>query len=306
MHLAQAILRGEERAGARLMRDLDDRIPGATEVLKELYPSTGRARIIGLTGAPGCGKSTLVDALISLYRRQDRRVGVVAVDPSSPFSGGALLGDRIRMQRHAVDQGVFIRSLASRGQLGGLSRSSDEIISVMDAMGYDPVLVETVGVGQAEVDIVGAAHLSVVVVSPGLGDSIQAMKAGILEIADVLCLNKADLEAADRAARDLQQMVALRGPEWPRPAIVRTVANRALGVAELLEELERRLDRRDEEAWRQRLLARARRQLQDLVRELATRLALEAIGSDLEALAAAVARRELDPYSAVEGLLAEP
>src|SRR5438552_2340896 len=180
------------------MRDLDDRIPGSVDTLKKLYPHTGGAYVIGVTGNPGAGKSTVVDGLISEYRKAGQRVGVVAVDPTSPFSGGAILGDRIRMQRHATDEGVFIRSLATRGHLGGLSRSTGEVVHVLDAMGHDVVIIETVGVGQDEVDVVTQAETSVVITVPGMGDEVQAIKAGILEIADVLVVNKADREGADR------------------------------------------------------------------------------------------------------------
>ena len=207
------------------MRDLDDARPGAVEVMKRLYPHTGRAFVLGITGNPGAGKSTVVDALIDHYRKQGKRVGVVAVDPTSPFSGGAILGDRIRMQRHATDDGVFIRSLATRGHLGGLSRSTSDVVAVLDAMGYDVVIVETVGVGQDEVDVVSQAETAVVVTVPGLGDEIQAIKAGILEIADVLVVNKADREGADRTVRDLTAHARAARPHEAEPVeIVRTVA----------------------------------------------------------------------------------
>src|SRR6516225_1812623 len=221
------------RTAARLMRDLDDRIPGAIERLKALYPQTGRAFIIGITGNPGAGKSTVVDGLIDFYRKAGKRVGVVAVDPSSPFSGGAILGDRIRMQRHATDEGVFIRSLATRGHLGGLSRSTSDVVAVLDAMGFDVVIVETVGVGQDEVDVVSQAETAVVVTVPGLGDEIQAIKAGILEIADVLVVNKADREGADRTVRDLVGMLELRPHDATPVEIVRTVATTGKGIDEL-------------------------------------------------------------------------
>ena len=208
---AELVRKADLRTSARLMRDLDDLRPGAVEVMKHLYPHTGRAFMLGITGNPGAGKSTVVDALIHHYRQLGKRVGVVAVDPTSPFSGGAILGDRIRMQRHATDEGVFIRSLATRGHLGGLSRSTGEVAAVLDAMGYDLVIIETVGVGQDEIDVVSQCECAVVVTVPGMGDEIQAIKAGILEIADVLVVNKADREGADRAIRDLISMLELRG-----------------------------------------------------------------------------------------------
>ena len=194
--LAARVLAGDLRAAARLMRDFDDGIAGAREALAALYGHTGAAFVVGVTGAPGVGKSTLVDALVTVYRATGARVGVVAVDPSSPFSGGALLGDRVRMQRHATDDGVFIRSLATRGQLGGLSRSTSAAVAVLDA-GFPMILVETVGVGQAEIDVARMADAVVVVTAPGLGDGVQALKAGLLEVADVLVVNKGDREGAD-------------------------------------------------------------------------------------------------------------
>ena len=244
--LADSVRNGDLRLLARLIRDLDDRQDLARAVLKELWPHTGRAFILGVTGNPGAGKSTVVDCLIGHYRKAGLRVGVVAIDPSSPFSGGAILGDRIRMQRHALDSGVFIRSLASRGHLGGLSRSTGEIVAVLDAAGFDVVLVETVGVGQGEVDVVAQADTKVVVTVPGLGDEVQALKAGILEIADVLVVNKADREGADRTVRDLLVMLDLRPhggsatPEAPsgEVEIVRTVALRNEGIADLAAAIE--------------------------------------------------------------------
>ena len=223
------ILAGDVRAGARLMRDVDDRRPAALGALKALHAHTGRAYVTGVTGNPGAGKSTVVDSLIAHYRAAGERVGVVAVDPTSPFTGGAILGDRIRMQRHALDDGVFIRSLATRGHLGGLSRSTFDVVAILDAMGYERILVETVGVGQDEVEVMRAAHTTVVVTVPGLGDDIQAIKAGLLEIADVLCVNKSDREGADRTVRDLMHMLDLR-PAGDRKAIeiVNTVATRGL------------------------------------------------------------------------------
>jgi LAO/AO transport system kinase len=303
--LVSHVLAGDQRAAARLMRDLDDRVPAAVECLRELYVHTGRARIIGITGNPGCGKSTLVDALVACYRKQGLKVAVVAVDPSSPFSGGAILGDRIRMQRHALDDGVFIRSLASRGHLGGLSRSTTDIVVVMDAMGSDVVLVETVGVGQAEVDIVEAAHVSVVVVVPGLGDEVQAIKAGILEIADILCVNKADREGAARTVHDLEMMLGLRPEQAARPPILSTVAVAGTGVPELCAELELQLDARDTAAWEARRLRRARREVAQILQERAAEEVRGRVGDRLEQLVEQVARRELDPYTLVDQLIAE-
>jgi LAO/AO transport system kinase len=300
--LVARVLAGEVRAGARVMRALDDQQPGAEDVLRALYASTGRAFVLGVTGNPGAGKSTVVDALIAHYRKEGRRVGVVAVDPSSPFSGGAILGDRIRMQRHATDPDVFIRSLATRGHLGGLSRSTGDVVSVLDAMGYDVVIVETVGVGQDEVDVVSQADTCVVVTVPGLGDEIQAIKAGILEIADVLCVNKADREGADRTVRDLTGMLELRGHELAPVEIVRTVATSGKGIDELANAVERHRERdggKDRAARRQR---RARATVREIVLDrVRARLdeALDEVATRLEA----VAERKADPYTVAAELL---
>mgnify|MGYP001398411101 FL=1 len=212
--LASRILKGDRRAVARLIRDIDDRMPSAREELKALYPHTGNAHIIGLTGAPGSGKSSLTDQLIAAFRQRGQTVGVLAVDPSSPFTGGAILGDRIRMQQHTLDKGVFIRSMATRGHLGGLTRSTRDAARVLDAFGVDIILIETVGVGQDEVDIVKQADTTLVIAVPGLGDEVQAIKAGVLEIGDIFVVNKSDLPGARKAKRDLEMMLDLR----PRPA----------------------------------------------------------------------------------------
>jgi LAO/AO transport system kinase len=234
---AQKILDGDVRAAARLMRWVDDGRQDAAELLAELFPHTGKARIVGLTGSPGAGKSTLVNQLIRHLRAAGKTVGCVAVDPTSPFSGGAILGDRVRMQQHALDPGVFIRSVATRGNLGGISRSTPAIVQILDAMGFDIILIETVGVGQDEVDIVRLADTSVVLQVPGLGDDIQASKAGILEIADLLVINKADRDGAKRLRRELQSMLELdedRDPDrWQIP-VLDTVASQDEGIDALL------------------------------------------------------------------------
>jgi LAO/AO transport system kinase len=297
--IAQLVLGGDVRTAARLMRDLDDNRPGAVDAMRLLYPHTGRAYILGITGNPGAGKSTVVDALIELYRKQGKRVGVVAVDPSSPFSGGAILGDRIRMQRHATDDGVFIRSLATRGHLGGLSRSTSDVAAVLDAMGFDIVIIETVGVGQDEVDVVSQAETAVVVTVPGLGDEIQAIKAGILEIADVLVVNKSDREGADRTVRDLTHMLELRPHEAEPVEIVRTVATNAKGIDELANACERHRLRGARPPEDEGTYAQVREHVLDTVRR-AVDEALETRGELIDR----VASRALDPYSAADELVA--
>ncbi len=237
---AERIVAGDVRVASRLMRDIDDRMPWVLDVLKELYPYTGKAYVVGITGAPGVGKSTLVDVLIERFRARGDQVGVVVIDPTSPFTGGAILGDRIRMQRHSTDGGVFIRSLATRGSMGGLSRSTSDILRVMDAMGKDIVLLETVGVGQDEVDVVNIAHTSMIVMIPGLGDDIQAIKAGILEIGDIFVINKCEREGAERMEREIMMMLELgaqREDGWV-PKIVKTEAIKGKGIKELLEAID--------------------------------------------------------------------
>jgi LAO/AO transport system kinase len=302
-----SVLAGDARAAARLMRDLDDRTAGALDALKQLFPHTGRAYVVGITGNPGAGKSTLVDALIARYRAGGLRVGVVCVDPTSPLSGGAILGDRVRMQRHALDAGVFIRSVATRGHLGGLSRSTFDIAAVLDAMGYDRVLIETVGVGQDEVDVMMAAHTTVVVTVPGLGDDIQAIKAGLLEVADVLVVNKADRDGADRAARDLERMLALRATGDASVEVVRTVATRGGADGSGVAALAAAIDAHRARAWTgpgadARAAARAAAQLGELVRARLADRAARALAArgDLAELGAAVAARRTDPWTLAE------
>ena len=306
--LVERIVQGDVRTAARLMRDLDDRRPEAIEVLKRVFPHTGKAYITGITGNPGAGKSTVVDALIGHYRAAGQRVGVVCVDPTSPFSGGAILGDRIRMQRHALDPGVFIRSLATRGYLGGLSRSTFDVVHVLDAMGFERILIETVGVGQDEVEVMRAAHTTVVVTVPGLGDDIQAIKSGLLEVADVLVVNKADREGADRTERDLLHMLELRATgERKKVDILRTVATRGTADGSGIVELAAAIDGHRARTWSgpdaaERARARAGAHLAELVRALlADRAAraLEARGG-LAELAGSVAERRTDPWTVAE------
>jgi LAO/AO transport system kinase len=305
------LLAGDVRTAARLMRDLDDRRPGAIAVLKQLFVHTGKAYIVGITGNPGAGKSTVVDALISHYRAAGERVGVVCIDPTSPFSGGAILGDRIRMQRHALDPGVFIRSLATRGHLGGLSRSTFDIVHVLDAMGFERVLIETVGVGQDEVEVMRAAHTTVVVTVPGLGDDIQAIKSGLLEVADVLVVNKADREGADRTERDLLHMLDLRAHgERKEVEVVRTIATRGMAEGSGIIELATAIAAHRARAWSgpaavERAKARAGAHLGELVRTLLgdrVARALDARGG-LAEVAEAVVDRRSDPWTIAEQLV---
>jgi LAO/AO transport system kinase len=327
--LAQKVLDRDPRATARVCRLVDDRVGDYLAVLKDLFPHTGRAWVLGVTGNPGAGKSTLTDRLVSAFRARGQRVAVVAVDPTSPFSGGAILGDRIRMQRHASDPEVFIRSLATRGALGGLTRSAADVVRVLDAWGADVVLVETVGVGQDELEVTRMAHTTLVVMAPGLGDDVQAIKAGILECADVFAVNKADREGADGTVRDLELMIALGGEvtragahsrahrdlvkqevqhaagAWV-PLIARTVATRDQGTAELLAMLEKhRAWLTTTEPGAARRAARIEEAMASHLRDALIDEALRTLGDRLEAAVQAVARREIDPYSAAERLVAE-
>lgn len=302
--------KGKPRAVARLISLVEGASPQLREVMAALAPLTGKAYVVGLTGSPGVGKSTSTSALVSAYRKQDKRVGVLAVDPSSPFSGGALLGDRVRMSDHASDPGVYIRSMATRGHLGGLAWAAPQAIRVLDAAGCDVILVETVGVGQSEVEIASQADTSVVLLAPGMGDGIQAAKAGILEIGDVYVVNKADRDGADATARELNHMLGLgesRGPGDWRPPIVKTVAARAQGIDEVVEALEKH------RAWmeeRDILAERRRRRAAREVETIAVTALRERIGDlhgdkRLGALADRVVQGTLDPYRAADELVAQ-
>jgi GTPase len=297
---------GDKRSIARLLTIVENDEPGSADILRSLYPETGHARIVGITGPPGGGKSTLVSRLASEYRKTTERVAIVAVDPSSPFTGGAILGDRIRMRDRFLDEGVFIRSMASRGHAGGLARATMRVVNVLDALGTGLVIVETVGVGQEEVDVVRVADTVCLVTVPGLGDDIQAIKAGVLEIADVLVVNKADKPGADETARDLAQMLNLghARTQW-KPPIVRTAAQDGTGV----EELVRAIDQHGEWARSSgeldaRRAGAARQEVEALLREALVKRLEARIGSERVSNAVArVAKRELDPYRAVDELL---
>lgn len=305
--LIERIASGDTRAVARAISKVEDGADDASGLMKEVFARTGKALVIGITGAPGAGKSSLVDKLALLYRQRDERVGIVAVDPSSPFSGGAILGDRIRMQTLGLDKGVFIRSMATRGNLGGLARATVDAVAILDAAGFNKIIVETVGVGQDEVEIVKTADVSVVVLVPGMGDDIQAIKAGIMEIGDVFVINKADREGVLRTEKELEALLslAMRPDHW-QPPIIKTVAIENKGIEDLAEAINRfREFQQGAESSRERREAIARWRILELLRErlLAQTLKRDSASERLDQLAAEVASRRRDPYSAVEEIL---
>ena len=301
--LISAVRSGDARGLARAISIVENRSPGRSDLLKTLFPFTGKACVIGMTGAPGAGKSTLVDQLAKLYRKQDRTVGIIAVDPTSPYTGGAILGDRIRMQDHFADPGIYIRSMATRGSLGGLARTTADVTTVLDASGRDVILIETVGVGQDEVDIVRLADITVVILVPGMGDDVQTIKAGIMEIADIFVINKSDREGAERVEREIRalQTLATRQDGWT-PPIVKTVASDGTGVPELSRAIasyeeflqkENRALKKSVENWQERLV--------EMLRDAMLDKARAHIGK-INALAAEVAEHKRDPYTVVEEL----
>jgi LAO/AO transport system kinase len=306
LNLADDVRAGDVRAIARAITVVEDGHADAPALLGALFPHAGRSLVVGVTGPPGAGKSTLVDRMAAHLRREGRTVGIVAVDPTSPFSGGAILGDRIRMQAHATDPGVFIRSMATRGHLGGLAASTGHVLTVLAAAGKDVILVETVGVGQDEVEIVGTADVSLVVLVPGLGDEVQALKAGIMEIADVFVVNKADRDGADRLVTQIEAMLSLAGPEAARPGIVRTVATEDQGTPELLAAVEafRAGAERTGQLARKRR-EHLRRQFEDTLQDrLRRRVEEKVLGrEDRERMVDRLAAREVDPFAAVQEVL---
>jgi LAO/AO transport system kinase len=305
--LAEKILRGDVRATARLIRRIDDGDSKVFADLAQLYRSAGQAHVVGFTGSPGVGKSTLVDRVVTKFRENGQTVGVLAVDPTSPFTGGAILGDRIRMQKHFLDEGVFIRSMATRGKFGGLTRSTADAIIVLDAMGKDVIIVETVGVGQDEVDIAHSAHTTVLVTIPGMGDDIQAIKAGLMEIGDLFVVNKADREGAGKTVRELRFMLQMSSDRYEQsgwtPPILETVASEDRGVDELYRAIMEHRDHlmkvgRDELKRREQL--RVRNQLLDLLKESLMEKVMREIGGTkaLDKLVEEIVDRKKDPYGA--------
>ncbi len=297
---------GDPRAIARVITAVENRQPGWPELLKSLFPHTGKARILGLTGAPGAGKSTLVDQLAKHYRKENQTIGIVAVDPTSPYTGGAILGDRIRMQDHYSDPGIYIRSMATRGSLGGLARTTADVAAVLDASGRDRILIETVGVGQDEVDIVRLADITIVILVPGMGDDVQTIKAGIMEIADIFVINKSDREGAERVEREIRAMQSLevRKDGWT-PPIVKTVASEGIGTKDLAAAIadyeeflkkENLAHKKTVENWQERLVE----MLRDAMLEKAR---LQMDGGSLQRYAAEVADHRRDPYSLIEELV---
>ena len=307
MNIAEQVLAGSRRALSKAITAVENEYDTAVDIMKALYPHTGRAHVIGITGAPGAGKSTLTDKLAKAYRRQGKKVGIIAIDPTSPFSGGAILGDRIRMVDLTMDEGVFIRSMGTRGSLGGLSRKTAEAVKILDAFGMDVVFVETVGVGQSEVDIVKAADTTIVVMVPGLGDDIQAIKAGILEIGDVFAINKADREGVDKLHVELDMMLDLNQEhtDW-RPPVNRTVASRDEGVTELVETIGEHFEYlQTSGALTVRRRERTKNELLDLLDEEIGRKVMRHLqeSGNFDHLVIQVEQREKDPYSVVREIL---
>ena len=314
MEITKKIKGGDIRAASRLIRNLEDRMPEAKLTIKHLFPLTGRAHVIGITGSPGAGKSTLTDGLIDCFRKKGKTVGVLAVDPTSPFTGGAILGDRIRMQRHAEDPGVFVRSLATRGALGGLAKAVGDAIHVMDVLGKDIIMVETVGTGQQEVDIINHSHTVLVVLVPGMGDEIQAIKAGILEIADIFVVNKADRDGSSKLSRELMAMLDMAPPSafqggW-RPSIMRVEnAFQPESFGKALDDITTKIEEHykhlvDKDLIGSRMRRKATVELNEAIRAtILEPVLLKLLGSgQMEGLIEKVMKKEIDPYTAAEDI----
>lgn len=306
----ERLLAGDPRTVARAITKVENGADDAASLMRSVFPKTGRATVIGVTGAPGAGKSSLVDKLALFYKERGERIGIVCIDPSSPFSGGAILGDRIRMATLGLDKNVFIRSMATRGNLGGLSRATVDAVSILDAAGYDKVIVETVGVGQDEVEIVKTADVSVVVLVPGMGDDIQAIKAGIMEIGDVFVINKADREGVIRTQKELEALLSLaHRPDMWNPPIVKTVATENKGIEDLAEAIENYGSHRSSsgEAVISRKRAIARWRLLELLQDALLERLMQKNGTrdEIERLAESMAEKKIDPYTAVEKLISD-
>ena len=305
--IVDEIRSGNPRALARAITAIENRVPQSAELLKALFPHTGRARVIGLTGAPGAGKSTLVDQLAREYRKQGKTVGIIAVDPTSPYTGGAILGDRIRMGSHYADPGIYIRSMATRGSLGGLARTTADVASVMDASGRDVILIETVGVGQDEVDIVRLAEVTVVILVPGMGDDVQTIKAGIMEIADIFVINKSDRDGAERVEREIRSMqsLATRHDEWI-PPVVKTVASEGKGLDDLAKAIgnyQEFLGKSD--VGRQKRIQNWRERLIEMLRDTLLERVLREQDGRVDGYATEIAEHKRDPYTLVEEIVAK-
>ncbi len=310
MGIAEKIISGDVRAVARLIRDIDDMAPEARAILKELYPHTGTAYVVGITGASGVGKSTLVDQMVTHLRETGKTVGILAVDPTSPLSGGAILGDRVRMQRHSTDEGVFIRSMATRGSFGGLAQSTRSMIDVLDAMGKEYILVETVGAGQDEIDIGRSAHTTLIVLVPGLGDDIQALKAGILEVGDIFVINKADREGAERAVNDIRSMIEMdekRYRDGWKPPVLTAQAAYGKGIREILDEVERHRTYLTSSKERQsrRRYEKTRNDLTGMIKNRIVREVLDDIidSGEFEEALQLIIKGEIDPYTACDTIV---
>lgn len=307
MHLYERILNKDKRAVARLITLIENQTKEAREELKYIYKNTGNAKIIGITGPPGAGKSSLVNELVKTIRKEGKTVGVIAVDPTSPFSGGAILGDRIRMNEISLDPGVYIRSMGSRGSLGGIAKAAFDAVKVLDAYGMDYIIIETVGVGQSEVDIVKLADTVVLVLVPGLGDDVQAIKAGIMEIADIFAINKADREGADRLIIEIQMMldIGIKENSW-RPPVLKTVALSGMGVPELFEEVKKHLEfQKNNGLLEEKRMLRIKEEFYNHLKDMVAKEILEKKSQKIRELLKDIEQKKLDPYSAVEIIISK-